>query len=211
MTADDKGAAPRLREKQDRRGTWIALLLIVFGAVFVLDLTFGAVRIPLNEVLGILSGGISGHPTWQVIVLDFRLPKALTAVLAGSALSVSGLQMQTLFRNPLADPYILGVSSAASLGVALLLLWMGTSGSFLLAGLDLTGELSVAAAASLGSGLALGLILLAAKRSRSVLQLLILGIMFSYLTGSLVSVLSISAIRSGFKPTWPGHSATSAA
>ncbi len=172
------------------RAIWLmpglsALLVICF----LLSLTFGAVHIPVQEVLRILSGQEAARPAWGIILLDFRLPKALTAVLAGCALSVSGLQMQTLFRNSLADPYILGVSSGASLGVALLLLNVGTSGSFLLAGLDLSGDLSVAAAASIGAALSLGVILSVARRGRSVLQLLILGIMFSYITGALVSLL----------------------
>ena len=101
-------------------------LLILLASFFLLDLFLGSLSIPLPEIIKILLTGHSDKPEWSVIVLDFRLPKAIAAVLAGIALSVSGLQMQTVFRNPLAGPDVLGISAGASLGVALLVLGMSS-------------------------------------------------------------------------------------
>ena len=157
-------------------------------ACLLASLAAGSARIPVAEVLTILTGGEAEVASWRGIVLDFRLPKALTAALAGAALAVSGLLMQTLFRNPLAGPYVLGVSAGASLGVAVVVLSVGGGATQLLAGLGLAGDLGLVAAASLGSGAALGLIFLAAKRV-STLTLLILGVLFGYATSALVTVL----------------------
>ncbi len=157
-------------------------------ACFVASLAAGSVAVPFGDVLAILAGGEGGRPAWTQIVLQFRLPKALTATLAGAALAVSGLLMQTLFRNPLAGPYVLGVSAGASLGVAAVVLSAGAGASGLLAGLGLLGDLSLVAAASLGSGAVLALVLLAARRV-STLTLLILGVLFGYAASALVTVL----------------------
>jgi iron complex transport system permease protein len=120
--------------------------------------------------------------------LKFRLPKAITAILAGAALSASGLQMQTLFRNPLADPSILGINAGASLGVAIVVLLVGTSGAKLLSGLGLMGDFGIAIAATFGAALVLMLILLIARRV-DIMTLLILGLIVGYATNSLVSIL----------------------
>lgn len=169
-------------------------LLIVLVMVFVLSVAIGSVNIPINEVVTILLGGEASRATWSTIVLDFRLPKALTALLAGAALGVSGLLMQTLFRNPLADPFVLGVSSGASLGVALVVLTLGTTGGILIAGLGLTVDLSLTLAAILGAACAMFIVLTVAARVRSIMTLLILGLMFGYLTGALVSLLMYFSI-----------------
>lgn len=181
MTADDQAARKRTS------GVWLVLALAA-GALFVLDLALGSARVPLRDVFTVLVGGDGSREAWTAIVLHFRLPKALTAVLAGSSLAVSGLLMQTLFRNPLAGPFVLGISSGASLGVALVVLTTGAGSAGLLAALGLGGDLAVAAAASIGAGLALGLVLLVARRV-SILTLLILGMLFGYATGALVTVL----------------------
>ncbi len=178
-------AASRLR----LHGGLLLLVLVVLVLVFLLSLVVGSVSIPLTDILTILVGGEPARATWTTIVLDFRLPKALTALLAGAALAVGGLQMQTLFRNPLADPYVLGVSSGASLGVALVVLSVGTTGSMLLAGLGLSGDFGITLAAILGSGFALLLVIAVAARVQSVITLLVLGLMFGYATGALVSLL----------------------
>ena len=99
-----------------------SILLLGLVLAFLLDLALGAVDIPINQVITILLGQEAEKTTWTSIIFKFRLPKALTAILAGAALGVSGLQMQTLFKNPLAGPFVLGISSGASLGVALVLL-----------------------------------------------------------------------------------------
>lgn len=164
-------------------------LLIGLGLLFVISISLGSVRIPVAEVAKILTGQTPARATWTTIVLNFRLTKSLTAVLVGAALSVSGLQMQTLFRNPLADPFILGINSGASLGVALAILSIGTTGAYLLAGLGTFGDLSLAIAASIGAGAVLGVILLVGRRLKNPTTLLILGLMFGYATSALVSLL----------------------
>jgi iron complex transport system permease protein len=170
---------------------WIfPLLLFLLLLAFVLSLTFGSVSIPFEQVARILLGGAPEKASWADILFKFRLPKALTAVLVGAALSAAGLQMQTLFRNPLADPYILGVSSGASLGVALVILGMGAGGALtFVAGLGTFGDFTLAIAASLGAGLVLGAVLLLARRVRNTLTLLVTGLMFGYLASAVVSLL----------------------
>ncbi len=175
-----------------RLGLRTVVLMGLLGALvvaFLLSLALGSVAIPLDNVVRILLGGTPDKATWADILWKFRLPKALTALFAGAALAVSGLQMQTLFRNPLADPYILGVSSGASLGVALVLLGAGATATKVVGSMGLYGDLGLVLAASLGSALVLGLVLLVAQRVQSTLTLLILGLMFGYLTSALVSLL----------------------
>lgn len=164
-------------------------LLVGLIAVFLLSLALGSVPIPLDEILRVLAGGSASRDAWTNIVVKFRLPKALTAALAGAALSIGGLQMQTLFRNPLADPFVLGISSGASLGVALIVLALGAPGMVLLAGVSLLGDFGLAFAASTGSALVLGLVLVVARRVQSSVTLLILGLMFGYGVGAAVSLL----------------------
>ncbi|MFZ4656600.1 MAG: iron chelate uptake ABC transporter family permease subunit [Caldilineaceae bacterium] len=185
MTTAIETAWPRL-------GLRTVVLMGLLGALvvaFLLSLALGSVAIPLDNVVRILLGGTPDKATWADILWKFRLPKALTALFAGAALAVSGLQMQTLFRNPLADPYILGVSSGASLGVALVLLGAGATATKVVGSMGLYGDLGLVLAASLGSALVLGLVLLVAQRVQSTLTLLILGLMFGYLTSALVSLL----------------------
>ncbi|MDE0199145.1 MAG: iron ABC transporter permease [Caldilineaceae bacterium] len=175
-------------------GLILAGLALLALAAFMLSLAVGSVRIPLDEIVAVLLGGDASKPAWATIVLKFRLPKALTAMLAGAALSVSGLQMQTLFRNPLAGPFVLGISSGASLGVALTVLLAGVAvglggSTTLLAGISLAGDTSLALSAIVGSGLVLLLVMSVARRVQSGMTLLILGLMFGYTTSALVSVL----------------------
>lgn len=185
--------SPELEESQwPRLGLRPVALVGLFAIllfIFALSLTLGSVSIPLSDVITVLLGGSPQKATWTDIVLKFRLPKAITATLAGAALGVSGLQMQTLFRNPLADPFVLGISSGASLGVALVVLSAGAmgAGSFLF-GLGLAGNLGIVVAASLGSGIVLVLVLIVSQRVQSSVTLLILGLMFGYTTGAIVSI-----------------------
>ena len=157
--------------------------------VFVLSLSLGSVHIPFVDILAILAGKETATPAWATIVYTIRLPRTITAVLAGAALSVGGLQMQTLFRNPLADPFVLGINAGASLGVAIVVLAVGTASGALIAGLGILGDLSLAAAASLGAGTVLGCVLLVSRKVQSAMTLLILGLMFGYATGAFVSIL----------------------
>lgn len=177
----------------DKRSSiiWWLLGILLLGLVLVLflDLAVGSVGIPLKSVLRILSGQAGEKSSWYDIMYKIRLPKALTAILVGAALSVSGLQMQTLFRNPLADPFILGINSGAGLGVALVILGFGTTGSILLAGFGFLGDLSLAVAGSIGAGLVLLLVLIIGRKVRNPVTLLIMGLMFGYAISAVVSLL----------------------
>lgn len=168
----------------------LASLLALLVVAFLLSIILGSVSIPLRDVIGALTGRQVSRESWRVIIVSFRLPKALTAVLAGSALSVSGVQMQTLFRNPLADPFVLGVSSGASLGVALAVLTGGMVGTSLLIGsVSPFRALGVIGAASIGAALVFGLVLVISRRVQHLVTLLVLGIMIGYLTSAVVSIL----------------------
>jgi iron complex transport system permease protein len=148
----------------------------------------GSVLIPFKDVFLILLGDETLKDSWQTIILNFRLPKAITAILVGSGLSICGLLMQTLFRNPLAGPFVLGISSGASLGVALLIL-----GSSLFGGLFLSISFSnwaTAIAASLGAFVVLSAVIIAAKKVRNTMSILIIGLMFGSLTSAIISVLA---------------------
>jgi len=167
----------------------IVALSVALPAIFLVSLVAGSVSIPLPQIAKILAGGTSGNTAWDQIILNLRIPRALTAVCAGAALALSGLQMQTLFRNPLAGPFVLGISSGASLGVALVILVAGAGASSLIAGLDVFGNFSLAVAASIGAGSVLGLVLAVSRRVANNMTLLILGLMFGYASGAFVSVL----------------------
>jgi len=174
-----------------------ALLVILLGglaALFVVSLALGSVNIPLAQILTVLSGGQADSVAWTNIILKIRLPEALTAILAGAALGVSGLMMQTFFRNPLADPFVLGISSGASLGVALVVMAAGTVGGALLVGFGLSGDVLVILAAGIGAALTLGIVLMAAARVQSSMTLLILGLMMGYMVSALVSLILYFAI-----------------
>ncbi|MGD1902001.1 MAG: FecCD family ABC transporter permease [Geitlerinemataceae cyanobacterium] len=157
------------------------------GLALWLELSVGSVRIPFQEVLAILLGGEPSTATWKTIVLTFRLPKALTAIATGIALPVAGLQMQTLFGNPLAGPFVLGIGSGASLGVAIVVT-LGTSFGGLFGG-ALTGSWGRVGAASLGAAAVFVLVALVAQRIRSRETLLLLGLMFGYATNAIVTIL----------------------
>ena len=167
----------------------IVLLVGVLAVVFLTALAAGSVDIPLEQIMRVLVGGEAEKTSWTNIILKFRLPKAITAVLAGTALSVSGLMMQTFFRNPLAGPFVLGISSGASLGVALVVMAYGVVGGTLLAGVSLSGDLLLAAAAGIGAAISMVLVLLVAHRVENTMTLLIVGLMFGYMTGAIVSLL----------------------
>jgi len=163
-------------------------LLIGLVVVFLLNIGFGQVAIPLKEILKSLAGIETNNATWEYIILNFRLPKAITAILVGIGLSISGLLMQTLFRNPLAGPYVLGLSSGSSLGVAFVI--MGAS--FLpvfLADLFLS-SFGIVLASILGSLFVLFLVFIVSKKLKDTMSILIVGLMFSSFTGAIVSVLT---------------------
>lgn len=169
-------------------------LLLVFG---IADIMTGAVRIPAPEVLRILTGISSENQVWSTILFDFRLPKTLTAILAGSALSVSGLQMQTVFRNPLAGPDVLGVSAGASLGVAVILLGFGDF--FIMHNLNYMGSWAQIISAWTGAGLVILLIMYISLRVRDIMTILILGILFGSAASAIVSILQYFSQQSALK------------
>jgi len=162
----------------------LSLLLIFF---FFLNISLGSVSIPIAETFKSLFGTIE-NGSWQYIIQNYRLPKAITAILVGSGLGISGLLMQTLFRNPLAGPFVLGISSGASLGVALVILGSGLFGGFFAS--FLISKWTVVIAASLGSFLVLLAVMIVSARIRDTMAILIIGLMFGSLTAAIVSVLS---------------------
>ncbi|MEP3209621.1 MAG: iron ABC transporter permease [Maribacter sp.] len=155
---------------------------------FALNISLGSVSIPFKVTLSELFLGPIQNESWHYIIWNYRIPKAITAILAGSALALSGLLMQTLFRNPLAGPFVLGISSGASLGVALLI--MGSSIFSGLAAFEIANSISLAVGASLGSFLVLLAVLTVATRVKDTMTLLIIGLMFGSITSAIVSVLS---------------------
>lgn len=169
------------------------LLAVAVVLLFVANLLIGSVEIPFHTVLDILSGRGAEHSAWRYIILESRLPQALTALLSGASLAVSGLMMQTVFRNPLAGPDVFGVNSGASLAVALLMLLPASLFSFS----HLATSLSTLAAAFAGSMAVMGIILFFAVRVRSHVLLLIIGIMIGYLSSSVVMLLNFFATEEG--------------
>ncbi len=185
------------------RNTIIYIVLVILLACsFFAVLYTGNVRIPSRDMIGILFTGQSSTETWSSIIREFRLPKAITAIMAGMALSVSGLQMQTVFRNPLASPYILGISAGASLGVAVMMMGAGmgihlgmTSGS----DVGIASNWMIVSAAFLGALAVLFLIFSVSLRIRDVMTILILGIMFGSIVSSFISVLQYYSNESPLK------------
>lgn len=172
-----------------------AIVLIIF-LFFVLNLLLGAADIPAKDVVSILFGNEdTAHPSWNYIILNNRLPQALTAMLCGASLAVSGLMLQTAFRNPLAGPSIFGINSGASLGVALVMLLLGgsiTAGSF-----SLTGFVAVLVAAFIGAMAVMALIMFFSTLVKNNVMLLIIGIMIGYITSAAISLLNFFATEEG--------------
>ncbi|UYN99417.1 MAG: iron ABC transporter permease [Devosia sp.] len=177
-----------------RRILLLFLFLVLTLAAFVAAICLGSTPIPLQSVFDALMGRPAGSNPDIDIIVSIRLPRALTAALAGAALGVAGLQMQTLLRNPLADPFVLGVTSGASLGVALVVLASGSAiGAFLSSGMGLGGGLAMVGAATLGGLAVLVPTLAVAARLRNAATVLIFGLMIGYAISAFVTVLVASA------------------
>ena len=177
-----------MKIKSNTYRLWFIILCVVLLLTTVLNISLGSVSIPFSATIHIVFGGSIDTPSWTYIIMDYRLPKALTAILVGGGLAVSGLLMQTLFRNPLAGPFVLGISSGASLGAALLLM-----GGSLFSGItvfNMVNDVSLAIAASLGSFLVLAVVMLVANKVKDTMALLIIGLMFGSITAAIVSVLA---------------------
>lgn len=165
-----------------------SILVFMLFTAFLVNLSMGSVSIPLNEIFSVFMGNGASKETWAYILLDYRLPKAITAMLAGGGLAISGLLMQTLFRNPLAGPFVLGLSSGASLGVAILILGASAFGGIF--GTMLLSQWSLVLASGLGSFLVLLAVLAVTFRIKDTMAILIIGLMFGSVTTAIVSVLS---------------------
>lgn len=165
----------------------MAIMGVLLVFLFITDILLGSVYIPVNQGIRVLFSPGQSDETFRVILYEFRLPKAITAILTGMALSVSGLQMQTVFRNPLAGPYVLGISAGASLGVALFALGFSSVLTFgIFSG---TGSWSLAVVAWLGSFLVMLLVLFVSARVNDNMTILILGILFTSAASAIVSIL----------------------
>ncbi len=170
---------------------WQSLLLLTVGLIllFLLDIGLGSVRIPVEDTVRILLGQSVGNEAWEAIILKIRLPRSVTAILVGAALSVGGLQMQTLFRNPLAGPSVLGITAGASLGVAAVMLAAGgVATAFSIRQLDLGGSWMIIIASTIGAALVLIVILGISFRIKDNVVMLIVGIMVANITIAIVSI-----------------------
>lgn len=172
-----------------RRIALLLLLIISIMVFLILNLLLGTVRIPAGDVIDILAGAEHDNRIWANIVMKSRLPQALTAMMAGAGLGVSGLLMQTVFRNPLAGPSVLGISSGASLGVACVVLLSGSIGGIALSKLGVIGEVTITLSAIVGSLLIMALIAFVAGKVRGNVTLLIMGVMIGYIANAIIGVL----------------------
>ncbi len=170
---------------------------ILIAVLFALNLTLGSIRIPAADVLRILLGDEGERASWRFIVLESRLPQAITAMLCGGALAVAGLMLQTAFRNPLAGPSIFGINSGAGLGVALVMLLLG--GSISAGSVSITGFAAVLIAAFVGAMSVMALIFLFSNIVKNNVMLLIIGIMIGYISNSAISLLNFFATDEGVK------------
>tara|TARA_R110002167_G_scaffold143481_22_gene332850 strand:+ start:1873 stop:2904 length:1032 start_codon:yes stop_codon:yes gene_type:complete len=168
----------------------ISFILLLLGLLvsFVLNTSLGSVSIPFPDTIAVIFGKGVENNSWHYIIWNYRIPKAITAILAGSGLSLCGLLMQTLFRNPLAGPFVLGISSGASLGAAVLIMGSSMFSGFL--GFSLVNDLSLALASSIGSFLVLLAVIAMALKVKDTMALLIIGLMFGSITAAIVGLLS---------------------
>jgi iron complex transport system permease protein len=175
-------------QNKNRNTLLFSILTLSLVLLLLLNISLGSVSIPIKDVFNSLTGGNSSKETWDYIIVNYRLPKAIAAILVGMGLSISGLLMQTLFRNPLAGPDVLGLSSGASLGVATVILGAG----LLPIGLSaiLLSSYGIVLASSLGSFLVLLAVLAVSQRLRDTMAILIVGLMFGSLTSAIVGTLT---------------------
>ena len=175
--------------------TKISIITLLIIVLFIANLFLGAVSIPADEVLKVLLGDTAGRESWSYIIMQSRLPQAITALLCGGSLAVSGLMLQTAFANPLAGPSILGISSGANLGVAIVMLASG--GMITAGGVTISGFMSVLIGGFVGSMLIMFIILSLSTFIRSNLMLLITGIMIGYIASSAISLLNYFSTEEG--------------
>ncbi len=171
----------------------IAILALI--VLFVLNILLGSVKVPFHAVTGLLSGGGERNVVWYNIIVRSRLPQTVVALGAGMALGIAGLLMQTLFRNPLAGPSVLGISSGASLGVGFVILVAGQIFHFTFSSLGLMGDVSLLMAALIGAFSILTLILFVSRKIGGTLAVLIMGVMIGYLSNSLVGIMKFYSLE----------------
>ena len=180
-----------------RRSVTLSMLLLVAAILilFFLNLLLGSVEIPVKSVWNIITGGSGESEIWQNILLKSRVPQSLTALVAGAGLAISGLQMQTVFRNPLAGPSVLGISSGASLGVAFVVLLSGSIGGVALSSLGFFGELALTVAAIAGALSVMALIVFVSQKVKGNVTLLIIGVMIGYVANAVIGVLKFFSVE----------------
>ena len=174
---------------------FFVVITLAIIALFVINIIYGAVKIPINSIIDIFSGNDDVNESWKYIILQTRLPQALTAILCGGALAVSGLLLQTAFCNPLAGPSIFGINSGASLGVAFVMLLFG--GSITAGAVSVTGFLAVLIAAFVGAVAVMAVLLFFSNLVNNNVMLLITGIMIGYISSSAISLLNFFATEEG--------------
>lgn len=174
---------------------FFVVITLAIIALFVINIIYGAVKIPINSIIDIFSGNDDVNESWKYIILQTRLPQALTAILCGGALAVSGLLLQTAFCNPLAGPSIFGINSGASLGVAFVMLLF--SGSITAGAVSVTGFLAVLIAAFVGAVAVMAVLLFFSNLVNNNVMLLITGIMIGYISSSAISLLNFFATEEG--------------
>ena len=175
---------------------YMLLLALSIGMLFLLNLFLGSVSIPFHSIWNILWGMDEGESViWQNIIWKSRVPQALTAMVAGAGLSISGLQMQTVFRNPLAGPSVLGISSGASLGVAFVVLLSGSIGGIALSRLGFMGEIALTLAAIIGALSIMALIVYVSQKVHGNVTLLIIGVMIGYVANAVIGVLKFFSVE----------------
>ena len=172
-------------------------LCLVIVVLFASNMLLGSVSIPAEDVMRILLGDTNEKASWRFIILESRLPQAITAMFCGASLAVSGLMLQTVFRNPLAGPSVFGINSGAGLGVALVMLFLG--GGLSVGSLQLSGFAAVLIAAFLGALAVMAVIFFFSTLVRSHVMLLIIGIMIGYISNSAISLLNFFATDEGVK------------
>ncbi len=182
------------------KNTVLALAILLSVVLFMfLNIALGSVSIPLPAVWDILTGTGEAPANWTNIIWKSRFPQVLTALVAGAGLSISGLQMQTVFKNPLADPSVLGISSGASLGVALVVLMSGTIGGIALSQAGILGEVALTVAAIAGAMAVMALIVLASHKVKGNVTLLIIGVMIGYLANAIIGILKYFSVEEDVK------------
>ena len=175
---------------------YMMLLAVTILVLLMLNLFLGSVHIPMRSIWNILWGMDNGESVvWSNIIWKSRLPQSLTALVAGSGLAVSGLQMQTVFRNPLAGPSVLGISSGASLGVAFVVLLSGSLGGMALSRMGLMGEVALTVAAIAGALSVMALIVYVSQKVHGNVTLLIIGVMIGYVANAVIGVLKFFSVE----------------